>query len=386
MRTPAQADLKRWSDDVARDPRSLAFLPLARAYRRRGLSEAATTLCLRGLEAYPTHVEAHGLLALLYLDRGDHQRAADEWSMVLRLDPDNFDALRGMGFCYLEQDHLSRARQMLERAALLRPTEPTVQEALRVLGTRQELAHGGLGDKPALTAEQTAWAHEVPADKEQAAPPADAGAEAEEAEPWLASPDVGHPPERAARRPQAEVGPASKEDRGQWPGYVPQHAMPADAGPVSAGVHVEHAAPEPTVERAAPAAGRAAARDALLPDPERLFDMLLAAGPVTGALLVDAHGLVLAGRMTSALGADAAVLGAVVGGAAGEAVRTASLLKLGEWQGIHIEAGDALLHLVPASSAGVVVLAARPSTPAGWLRRAAEQAAERACGFMEVYG
>jgi hypothetical protein len=32
------------------------------------------------------------------------------------------------------------------------------------------------------------------------------------------------------------------------------------------------------------------------------------------------------------------------------------------------------------------VLAARPSTPAGWLRRAAEQAAERACGFMEVYG
>jgi predicted regulator of Ras-like GTPase activity (Roadblock/LC7/MglB family) len=386
MRTPAQADLKRWSDDVARDPRSLAFLPLARAYRRRGLSEAATTLCLRGLEAYPTHVEAHGLLALLYLDRGDHQRAADEWSMVLRLDPDNFDALRGMGFCYLEQDHLSRARQMLERAALLRPTEPTVQEALRVLGTRQELAHGGIGEKPALTAEQTAWAHEIQSDREQAPPPADAGAAEGEAEPWLPAPDVGQPAEVAAGPLEDDVGHGGTQDRGQRTRDVLQHETPADSGPVGTGVRVEPAALEPAVERAAPAAGRAAARDALLPDPERLFDTLLAAGPVTGALLVDAQGLVLAGRMSSALGADAAVLGAVVGGAAGEAVRTASLLKLGEWQGIHIEAGDALLHLVPASTAGVVVLAARPSTPAGWLRRAAGQAAERACGYMEVYG
>jgi cytochrome c-type biogenesis protein CcmH/NrfG len=52
-----------------------------------GLSEAATALCLRGLEAYPTHVEGARLLALLYLDGGDHQRAADEWSMVLRSIP-----------------------------------------------------------------------------------------------------------------------------------------------------------------------------------------------------------------------------------------------------------------------------------------------------------
>jgi tetratricopeptide (TPR) repeat protein len=236
MRTPAQADLKRWSDDVARDPRSLAFLPLARAYRRRGLSEAATALCLRGLEAYPTHVEAHGLLALLYLDGGDHQRAADEWSIVLRLDPDNFDALRGMGFCYLEQDRLSRARQMLERAAALRPTEPTVQEALRVLGTRLQLASGGIGDKPALTTEQAVWAHElqdgtetVPAagdieaaalpESEPAQPETDvkqasvtaadpwlpetgaAQAAATAADPWLPEVDAQHQPGvRAARR------------------------------------------------------------------------------------------------------------------------------------------------------------------------------------------
>src|SRR5690606_35216695 len=115
-----------------------------RAYRKQGLRDLSLQLCLRGLAAYPSHVEAHGLLAMLYLDDGDHQKAGDEWSMVLRVDPDNFEALRGMGFCYLEQDRLSKARQMLERAALLRPSDPTVQEALRVLGTRQEIAEKGL--------------------------------------------------------------------------------------------------------------------------------------------------------------------------------------------------------------------------------------------------
>src|SRR5688572_25509790 len=117
MKTPAQADVRRWSDEVARDPKSLSFLPLARAYRKLGLRDAALQLCLRGLEAHPAHIDAHSLLALLYLEAGEHTRASDEWSMVLRIDTDNFEALRGLGFCYLELDQMSRARQMLERAA-----------------------------------------------------------------------------------------------------------------------------------------------------------------------------------------------------------------------------------------------------------------------------
>jgi predicted regulator of Ras-like GTPase activity (Roadblock/LC7/MglB family) len=361
MRKPAQADLKRWSDDVARDPRSLAFLPLARAYRRRGLSEAATTLCLRGLEAYPTHVEAHGLLALLYLDRGDHQKAADEWSFVLRLDPDNFDALRGMGFCYLEQDQLSRARHMLERAALLRPTEPTVREAMRVLGTRQDLAQQGIGRKPDFTPEQVMWANELPESPAGAQGIASTAQEAVQdaaQETVQAGPDEQAVSTDLAAEPWLEGAPRSEEA-------------------ASAAAAVGQTAPDvlrPTVQ------------DDLSPDPERLFDTLLSAGPVLGALFVDSQGLVVAGRMLQASGASAAVLGAVVGGAAGEAVRTATHLGLGAWRGIHMEAGDALLHLVPAGADGVVVLAARPSTPAGWLRRAAAHAAERAQQYAEAYG
>jgi tetratricopeptide (TPR) repeat protein len=361
MRTPAQADLKRWSDDVARDPRSLAFLPLARAYRRRGMSEEAMKLCLRGLEAYPNNIEAHALLAMLYLDRGDHQKAADEWSIVLRLDPDNFEALRGLGFASLEQDMLSRARQLLERAALQRPRDTTVQEALRLLGTRQELAIRGLGARPALTAEEAEWAHELP--------PRAGRATTER--PTAGRGDPGAGPDPAGGHVSEHGHEAAAPEFGEWFGH---------AGPPRMEL-VEHV----------PAAGREATRNAaaaedLSPNPERLFDDLLAAGPVVGALFVDPHGLVIAGRMTGANGAAAAVLGAVVGGAAGEAARTAGHLALGSWLGIHMEADEALLHLVPAGSAGLVVLAARGTTPAGWLRRAAVHAAERAQRFLEVYG
>jgi predicted regulator of Ras-like GTPase activity (Roadblock/LC7/MglB family)/Flp pilus assembly protein TadD len=330
IKTPAAADIQRWSDEVARDPRSLAFLPLARSYRRQGLRDLAMQLCLRGLDAYPNHAEAHGLLALLYLEDGDHQRAADEWSMVLRIDADNFEALRGMGFCYLEQDQLSKARQALERAALQRPSDPTINEALRVLGTRQELAQHGIGAADVASGDDP-W------------PPA--------AEPQAAEPQAAEPQAREAAPMVAQL---------------PASAPPEQQGSDVATGGIEYAT--------------------LPSDPSVLFDELLSTGPLMGALLVNAQGLVLAGRLHEDVAADAGALGAVLGGSVEEAARTVAHLGLGEWNGILLEAEQALLHLAPAGHATVVVLAAKRNTPVGWLLRTAGQAADRAKRYAEEYG
>ena len=315
MRTTAPADLQRWTEEVARDPSSLAFLPLARAYRRMGRREAALQLCLRGLEHYPQHAEAHALLAVLHLERGDRERAADEWSVVLRLDPNNFEALRGIGFCYLEQDQLSRARQMLERAALLRPVDAAVQEALRLLGSRQAV-HTQDADGAGSGARGWAFAD-----------------------------------------------------------------TPTETPATGAAVAGETRAPAPA-SRTAAAPRPTAPRPIAYADPGELFDSVTASGPVLGALLLDAHGLVLAGRLEEDAASE--VLGGLLGDVAEEASRAARRLALGAWSGLLIETERATLHLAPAAGTGLVVVAARRDAPTGWVLRAATHAGEIATRYLEA--
>lgn len=374
MKIPAPADLQRWSDEVARDPSSLAFLPLARAYRRQGQRAAARQLCLRGLEHYPTHTEAHSLLALLYLEDGERARAADEWSMVLRMEPNHFEALRGIGFCYLEQDQLSRARQALERAALLRPHDAAVQEALKVLGTRQELHSGahtnaapddvsedvfsaqtGEPQAATVTAQPSA---QRPMTFEPVATPAPAAPPPAFDEPWAAQ--TVPPPA------QPQSAPPAAPQSAQQPQAQPQPIQPA-------------VQPQPL-----PMTG-GAERAAISSDPSLVFESLMTGGPLLGALLLDAQGLVMAGRLGSHATGDALTLGATIGPAINEAGRTVAHLGIGEWRGMLLEAATAVLHVSPAAQDTVVLLAAKRNAPTGWVLRTAGQAADLARRYLEEY-
>lgn len=132
-----QRDLQRWSREVAEDPGAPSFVRLARAYRKQGRPGPARDVVLAGLQSNPEHVEAHALLALLYVEEGDRQQARDEWETALRLDPDNFDASRGLGFLALERGDLRAARRHLDNAGRARPDDPAVDQALQVLGQRE---------------------------------------------------------------------------------------------------------------------------------------------------------------------------------------------------------------------------------------------------------
>lgn len=53
--------------------------------------------------------------------RANAQRAAEAWEKVLRLDPNQVDALYGMGFASLKQNKPEQARQYLARLQALSP-------------------------------------------------------------------------------------------------------------------------------------------------------------------------------------------------------------------------------------------------------------------------
>lgn len=126
--TPQQ--VRQWSDALAADPASPAFLPLAEAYREMGKHDAALRLCVRGLEKHPNHVDAHHLLGLLYRDAGQLTKAFDEWDIALALAPEHAAARREIGLAAVARGEWEIAVRHLERARAADVTDEEVRSAL----------------------------------------------------------------------------------------------------------------------------------------------------------------------------------------------------------------------------------------------------------------
>lgn len=105
-----------WSDELARDPSSLVFLPLAETLRRRGQLELARKVALRGIERHPHNPDAHDQLARIHADAGDLQAAFDEWGVVQRLVPGHLGAIKGMAFIRFQQGQVGEAERLLLEA------------------------------------------------------------------------------------------------------------------------------------------------------------------------------------------------------------------------------------------------------------------------------
>jgi len=110
-------DIRRWSDELARDPSSLVFLHLGEALRRQGQLEVALKIALRGLERHQRNVAAHDLVARIAVDRRDFPRAFVEWELVLRIEPDHIGAMKGLGYLCFHQGRVEEAEQYLNKAA-----------------------------------------------------------------------------------------------------------------------------------------------------------------------------------------------------------------------------------------------------------------------------
>jgi predicted regulator of Ras-like GTPase activity (Roadblock/LC7/MglB family) len=148
-------DVRRLSDELARDPASRVFVPLGETLRRQGQLDLALKVTLRGLERHPHFADGHDLLARIAVDRGDLERAFDEWDMVLRLSPGHLGAQKGMGFVCFQQGRLAEAEQYLAAASASGDDDEQVASALRRVRSAQRddaSAPAAAGTLPAGTA------------------------------------------------------------------------------------------------------------------------------------------------------------------------------------------------------------------------------------------
>ena len=153
-------EIARLSEALARDPASLVFIELAETLRKRGDVEVATKVALRGLERHPHLAAAHDVLARLYSDGGDLEKAFDEWDMVLRLAPGHAGALKGLGFVRFHQGQLAEAEKWLAQAAELDPADQRNIGALAYV--RQQLGSDAERAAPAAATASSAIASGAP--------------------------------------------------------------------------------------------------------------------------------------------------------------------------------------------------------------------------------
>ena len=319
-------EIRRLSDDLARDPSSLVFMPLADALRRAGQLDVALRVALRGLDRHPYLPDAHDVLARIHADRGDLERASDEWEMTLRLDPAHAHANLGLGFVEFRRGDLESAERRLSTVPLAEQT-PGVAAALAhvrsALGARSAngiaavLPNGSLPAEPAAVSRPMAWTEAI------------ASAEAVVVVPTPAAPPV-----------------------------APALTTPRSTRPVS-----EFPSPDPTRTK-------------------QLFDSALE-GSDQHALLVDGDGLVLAGAYTDAGGNDVAeVIAAELAGVSGEAERAMRHLGLGAWTSLLVEADDAVVAMTPAPNGSLLVVTASRRTPVGLVRLLLDRALARARDWL----
>jgi tetratricopeptide (TPR) repeat protein len=129
----ATSAIRRYEERLAKDPGSLAFAPLADAYRKAGRTTAAIRLCRDGLERFPEYATARLILAKALADEGDAETALAEVRAVLERSPADAQAHRLAGELHRRAGRLAEAVPHLRQAVTLDPSDRESRLLLEVL-------------------------------------------------------------------------------------------------------------------------------------------------------------------------------------------------------------------------------------------------------------
>jgi tetratricopeptide (TPR) repeat protein len=130
----AAAAIRRYEERLMRDPTSLAFAPLADAYRKVGRTREAINLCREGLARFQHYTTARLILAKAHLDDGNPDAALAELGVILEASPRDVQAHRMAAEIHRKAGRWEEARQYLERVVKLDAADRESRLLLEALG------------------------------------------------------------------------------------------------------------------------------------------------------------------------------------------------------------------------------------------------------------
>src|SRR5512138_1351972 len=145
MEDPAIA---RFKEMLAKDPRSMAFAPLAEAYRKSGRLDEAIAVAEAGLRAHPGYLGGLVVLGRALFDKGDVPRAFEILGKVVRENPDNYMAAKTLAKIHVLR---GEAGQALAAYRTVRAMMPGDREVEAELARLEEAAAEAAKAAPALS-------------------------------------------------------------------------------------------------------------------------------------------------------------------------------------------------------------------------------------------
>ncbi len=121
---------------LARDPRSVLFLPLAEEFMKAGRLAEATLILEEGLQTHPTSHSARVALGRAYYQAGNNARARGLLEEAVQASPENLLAHRTLAEIYVEENALGPAMRACAILLAANPKDEEVQ-ALRAVIERR---------------------------------------------------------------------------------------------------------------------------------------------------------------------------------------------------------------------------------------------------------
>ncbi|RQW88624.1 MAG: hypothetical protein EHM79_05235 [Geobacter sp.] len=127
------ADIKKYEDILAKDPRSYCFAPLSELYRKLGLLDDAVSVAKKGIEIHPEYVGGFMALGRALSEKGNREEAKASLEKVVLATPENLLAQRLLSQIYQEEGNLFAAERALQILVSFNPEDTESSLALEVL-------------------------------------------------------------------------------------------------------------------------------------------------------------------------------------------------------------------------------------------------------------
>ncbi|MDY6820108.1 MAG: hypothetical protein SVN78_00620 [Deferribacterota bacterium] len=140
-------DIDYFSKKVELEPDSKYYFPLAFAYMNLSKYDSVIDVCEKGLERHPTYMPLATLLGEAFLKKGMFEEARVVLESVKEKDPNNFKALKLLGYIYLEKDDADKAYENFKKAYELAPESEELRTILADFEKKEQVDENALSSE-----------------------------------------------------------------------------------------------------------------------------------------------------------------------------------------------------------------------------------------------